>query len=456
MIDVGSFRAGHCQSLDRRSFLRIGTALPVASALPFLSGSSETCASDELGKEQELADVRARSIILLWLWGGPSHIDTFDPKPDAPSEYRGPFATIPTRVPGVRFSEVLPLLARRNDGFTLIRSHINHNGGHLPAGSIGLTGTRESNGRYGPNFGSIVGRFRPSELPPFMALGRSQLKDAGGTMKGYGGGTWGSGYDPFPVECDDRGEVEIPGLTLLDGLSPARLGDRRRLREELDGLTRRAEGRATRRWDVASEKAYSMLASAEGRRAFDLSSESESTRGAYGYTTFGQSCLLARRLVEVAVPYVQVNWSVYVEPFLGDRTDFGWDTHANNFELLVDRHGPILDRALSALLDDLRDRGLLDSTLVVCMGEFGRTPRINGNAARDHWPQCYSSIWAGAGVSEGKVIGESDRLAERPITEPITPEMVGTTMLEFAGVTAEDRAKLRVLQNGSVVPGLQR
>ncbi len=196
-----------------------------------------------------------------------------------------------------------------------------------------------------------------------------------------------------------------------------------------------------------------MLTSPSATKAFDLSRESEQTRADYGYTSFGQSCLLGRRLVEAGVPYVQVNWSQYVEVFY-PFSDYGWDTHADNFELLADWHGPLLDRTFSALLRDLDQRGLLESTLVVCMGEFGRTPRINTIASRDHWHPCYFSIWAGAGVQPGRVIGRSDPRGEHPATDPVTPEMVGTTILELAGVNTQARAELRVLPGGRVIDAL--
>jgi hypothetical protein len=185
-------------------------------------------------------------------------------------------------------------------------------------------------------------------------------------------------------------------------------------------------------------------------RAFDLTQEEDRTRAAYGQTTFGQSCLLGRRLVEAGVPYVQVNWSEYVEA-MSPGCDFGWDTHIYNFELLQDRHCPILDRAFSALLDDLRDRGLLDSTLVIAMGEFGRTPQISKRAAREHWQHCYFSIWAGAGIEPGRVIGESDKFGEHPLTRKITPLMVGTTIAELMGIRAKERAEMKVLDGGSVI-----
>jgi uncharacterized protein (DUF1501 family) len=188
----------------------------------------------------------------------------------------------------------------------------------------------------------------------------------------------------------------------------------------------------------------------EARRAFDITRESQATRDRYGQTSFGQSALLARRLVEAGVPYIQLNYSRHPEA-MTPGFEFGWDTHIYNFELLQDQHCPILDRAFPALLDDLRDRGLLNQTLVVAMGEFGRTPRITPRASRDHWPQCYFSIWAGAGLEPGRVIGESDKLGAHPLTNPITPLMVGTTIAELAGIGTEARAALKVFEGGQVI-----
>ena len=178
--------------------------------------------------------------------------------------------------------------------------------------------------------------------------------------------------------------------------------------------------------------------------------EKEKTREAYGQTAFGQSCLLARRLAQVGVPYIQVNWSEYVETFTPNG-DWGWDTHIYNFELLQDRHCPIFDRAFSALLDDMNSRGLLEDTLVIATGEFGRTPKISNRAAREHHKDCYFSIWAGAGIQPGRVIGESDKRGERPVTEPITPLMMGTTIAELSGIGARERAEMKVLDGGSVI-----
>ena len=441
MLEIGSFQSHVCQSITRRAFLRLGAAVPLAWGLP---GLAQTAAAAE--------PRRAKSVLLVWLWGAPSHLDTCDPKPGAPAEYRGPFSTIPTRTPGVHFTELLPKLASRTDRFALVRANRNFHQGHTEAGTFALTGATGGDPLTpGPNFGSMLARRRGyGQLPPFMSLGRGSPRDVVGPVVGHGGGAWGSAYDPFLVACSDDGEVSIPTLKLLDGLTPERLGDRRLLLGELDQIRRTVDDGALRQWDGAFNRAYSLLTSPEARKALDLSQEQQATREAYGQTSFGQSCLLGRRLLEAGVPYVQVNWSQYVE-CMTPNCDFGWDTHIYNFDLLPDRHCPIFDRAFSALLDDLYQRGLIETTLVVCMGEFGRTPKINAQASRDHWPNCYFSIWAGGGVQPGRVIGASDKLGEEPLTDPVTPLMVGTTILELAGVGTQARAELRILQGGRVI-----
>ena len=439
MIDVGGFRARTCQGISRRSFLRAGVAAPFA--LGALSPAKLSAATT----------AKAKSILLVWLGGGPSHLDLFDPKPNAPAEYRGPFSTIATRTPGVRFTEILPQLANRSDKFALIRSNINFNGGHREAGSIGLTGTKAATEVYPPNFGSIVARQRGhDQLPPFISLARGPVGDGVGPIQGYGGGTWGHGHDPFMIGCTEKGQLEIPSLKLAEGLTPARLADRQSFLGAIDRLRRDIDSGRHEVWDQLQERAMALLTSPEGIAALDLSREPKNVRDAYGQTSFGQSCLLGRRLVEAGVPYVQVNWSQYVEVYY-PFSDYGWDTHADNFGLLADWHGPMLDRVFSTLLDDLERRGLLETTLVVCMGEFGRTPRINEIGSRDHWHHCYFSLWAGASVQGGRVIGESDPRGEHPASEPITPAMVGTTMLELSGISSATRAELRVLEGGRVI-----
>jgi hypothetical protein len=452
MLTIGSFRTRDCQGMSRRAFVQAALTVPFAAGL---AGAAASSASESAP--------RAQSVLLVWLGGGPSHIDLFDPKPRAPVEYRGPFSTIPTRTPGVRFTELLPRLAARSDHFSLIRTNVNFNGGHRPAGSIGLTGDVASDAgedaggkprHYPPNFGSILARHRGAErLPAFISLARGPIGDGVGPIFGCGGGTWGKTYDPFMVSCSEEGQVDFPELKLFDGLTPARLSERQDVLRELDQLRNNVDRANFKNWDELHRRAYSLLTSPQSREAFDLSRESAKTREAYGHTSFGQSCLLGRRLVEAGVPYVQVNWSQYVEVFY-QFSDYGWDTHADNFGLLADWHGPLLDRVLSTLLDDLEQRGLLRTTLVVCMGEFGRTPRINSIGSRDHWHPCYFSVWAGGGVQPGRVIGESDARGEHPATEPITPAMVGTTMVELAGVSSAARAQMRVLEKGQVIHGL--
>ncbi|REK36852.1 MAG: DUF1501 domain-containing protein [Planctomycetota bacterium] len=452
MIHIGNFNARNCQGISRRSFLQAGAALPFAMGLPFGAGTATA-----------QSEGRAKSVLLVWLGGGPSHLDLFDPKPKAPQLYRGPFAPLQTRTPGAHFSELLPKLAAGSDQFSVIRTNVNFDGGHRPAGSIALTGAVAPDGgedrggkpgQYPPNFGSILARHRgEGELPGFVSLARGPIGDGVGPIFGYGGGKWGKGHDPFMLSCSESGEVSIPALELPEGLSPPRLTDRRAVLEALDESRRTLESPESSRWDAIHRRAYAMLTSSSAGRAFDLSEESDSTRNAYGHTSFGQSCLLGRRLVEAGIPYVQVNWSQYVE-VLFPFSDYGWDTHSDNFGLLADWHGPLLDRVVSVLLSDLQDRGLLDSTLLLVMGEFGRTPRINSIGSRDHWHHCYFSLWAGGGVQPGRIIGESDPNGEHPITNPVTPAMVGTTVLELAGMTTADRASQNVLEGGRVIDEL--
>jgi len=447
MIALGQFATADCHRPTRRAFLTAGASLPwLVPAFNAGWDPSTASAADRLG--------RAKSVIFVWLWGAPSHLDTFDPKPDAPTAYRGPFSPIATRVPGSTFTELVPLLAARSHLFSVVRSHVTHDGGHPQAGTLGLTGFKEGPGPVHPSFGSIVGRHRgPGVLPPYVMLGRGVPRDVVRPVVGYGGGDWGKAHDPFLVNCDELGEVSIPSLQMLEGLTPERLTDRQALSAQLDQFQRRVTEPQFDQWDRSLRQAYTLLTSRSAVAALDLSHESESRRQAYGQTAFGQSLLLARRLVEASVPFVHVNWSEYVEA-LTPNTDFGWDTHIHNFDLLPTRHCPIFDRAFSALLDDLHERGMLDSTLVVCMGEFGRTPKINNRAARDHWPQCYFSLWAGGGVKPGRVIGASDAKGENPVTRPIEPPSIGATICDFMGLNSVVRARLNVLPNATAIEEL--
>lgn len=443
MLDIGCFPARTCGGVSRRSFLRAGAALPLA-----LGASAASPAIS--------AAVRAKTVLFVWLWGAPSHLDTCDPKPDAPLEIRGPFAPIQTRTAGVQFTEMLPQLAQRTDRFTLLRTHVASAPGHPDGGTVALTGFPEKPEPVQPNFGSIVAKHRGARrnLPPFISLATGIPGDASRKIEGYGGGTLSQAWDPFMLSANEYGEVDVPALKLLDGLNPARIVDRGDLLSQLDTARRTLDGVNPGKWGRTFQSAYSLLMDREARSTFDLTREPQAVRDRYGQSTFGQSALLARKLVEAEVPYIQLNYSRYVEA-INPGFDFGWDTHIYNFELLQDLHCPVLDRAFSALLDDLYDRGLMDQTLVVAMGEFGRTPKINVRASRDHWVNCYFSIWAGAGLEPGRVIGTSDRLGQAPMSGPVvTPLMVGTTIAELAGVNVEARAEMRVLDGGKVIDEL--
>lgn len=434
MIEVGSFLTRSCAARTRRAFLRTAASLPMAWGLPFTAPVRASAA-------------KAKSVMVVWLWGGPSQLDTFDPKPKAPSEYRGPFAAIATRSPGVQFSEPFPRLADRSQLFSVVRSTVfsgNHGLGPL-TGSVTATGQ--------PNFGSAVAKLRGTGqvLPPFISIVPPKGPGHGAfllTQPGRGGGDLGAAYDPFMASCNADGSAELRGLKLLDGLPLGRLDDRRLLRAQFDEVKHVAD-RDYEQWNDQTRNAYHLLTNPESARAFNLSLEPKHMRELYGQTSFGQSLLLGRRLIESGTPYVQVNWSLGVDS-VDEGTNTGWDTHYNAFGLMVDYHGPLLDWALSVLLDDLCERGLLDQTLVVVMGEMGRTPKINDTGGRDHWATC-STLWAGAGVQGGRVIGATDSIAAHPITKPVDAGMVGATILERCGIDSATRAAMKLLAGAEAV-----
>ncbi|MFO0808822.1 MAG: DUF1501 domain-containing protein [Gemmataceae bacterium] len=401
-----------------------------------------------------------KSILLLWLWGGPPHHDTFDPKPDAPLEIRGPFATIPTRTPGLRFTELFPQLAALSHRFAIIRSLNTQSNDHGVAGTIGLTGSgagavnlggKESAGNARPTIGSVVAKTQAGRgsLPAFCVVG-GKLHQGKKMIAGEGGGHLGAAAEPFRLEVGRS--ASAPALRLPPGLTPERLADRGRLLAAFDNVERTAEG-VVGALDENRRRALELLTSPAARAAFDLSQEPDAMRARYGLTRFGQSCLLARRLIERNVPFVQVNWSDHVEAE-EDAGDGGWDHHYRNFQLMQDRHGPWLDESLSALLMDLHDRGLLEKTMVLAVGEFGRSPKVNDKAGREHWPQCYSALVAGGGVVGGRVIGTSDARGERPADTPLTPGDLAATCYHVAGVTSEQSATLGLTPPGRVIEEL--
>jgi hypothetical protein len=409
-------------------------------------------------------------VILLWLWGGPSQLDTFDPKPQAPSEYRGPFGTIPTRISGVRFAELFPQLAARSHRLAILRTLTTLSNDHGIAGTVGLTGSGAGGvgldgkplpGAPQPALGSVVARARvggtsgrsSQALHPFFVIG-GKMHQGKKPIIGEGGGVLGAAWDPFRLEYDPVEGTRIPALRLPPEVTPERLQHRQSLLHALDNVQRQAERLVqTQQLPAHQQRVLDMLLAPQSRAAFDLSQEPPALADRYGRTRFGQSCLLARRLVEAGVPFVQVNWSDHVEAE-EDAGDGGWDHHYRNFQLMQDRHAPWLDQAFAALLDDLHERGLLSSTLVLAVGEFGRTPRINDKAGRDHWPDCYCALMAGGGLRSGCVVGTSDAKAAKPADTPLTPADLHATILHQLGLTSEQLTAMGLTPMGRVITEL--
>jgi hypothetical protein len=455
MLLLGQGRQRTCQGVSRREFLQIGGSsvlgLTLADLLRVKAGSGGFQAGP------------ARAVIFLWLWGGPSQLETWDPKPNAPMEYRGPFATIPTRVAGARFCELFPNIANWTDRLSVLRSLHTPSNDHGVAGTVGLTGSAVGSVNLGgaaaagsvrPCIGSIVARakgFR-SEMPPFMVVG-GRLHQGKRAITGEGGGTLGALYDPFRLEYDAEHGTRIPALQLPDNLSPERLQNRQHLLRSLDQARRAIDTGNQRTIDDYRSQAHALLTAPDAMRMFDLSRERPELADRYGRTRFGQSCLLARRLVEHGVPFVQVNWSDHVEAE-EDAGDGGWDNHYRHFQLTQDRQAPWLDQTLPALLTDLQQRGMLQSTLVVAIGEFGRTPRINDKAGRDHHEHCYSALIMGGGVRGGQVVGESDARADRPRLRPLTPADLAASIMHAVGITTEQAATLGINVGGEVIQEL--
>jgi len=457
MLHAGQLRSMHVGSshVSRRELLRIGAL-----------GLTGITLADLLRQEAraQSAAAPARSVILLWLWGGPSHLDTFDLKPGAPVEYRGPYRPIATNVPGIDICELLPRLARRADRYAIVRSIHCASNDHGIAGTIGLTGSEAGGislggqtrpGPLQPTHGSIVSRiagFSP-DMPRCFTVG-GRLHQGKKVIAGEAAAMLGPMHDPFRLEYDPQRGVQVPALELTDGLTPSGLDSRRELLTRLNTLTQQVERSSTmQRLDEFYQQAFALLTSQASREVFDLEQESDETRRKYGRFRFGQSCLLARRLVEAGARFVQVNWSSHVEP-VEDTGDGGWDMHDRNFQQFQDRHSWMLDQSLSALLDDLQQRGLLGETIVVALGEFGRTPKINAKAGRDHWEQCYSGLVAGGGFRTGQVVGASDAQAEHPLLRPVTPADIFATVLQQIGIGTPDLTSVGLLPQGELIEEL--
>jgi len=387
---------------------------------------------------------RAKRCILLFMWGGPSHIDTFDPKPDAPANVRGPFQAIPTNVPGILVSEHFRRVAQQADKLAIVRSLRHDDPAHLSSVHTLLTGqlppvnksdAEPPSDRDFPHVGSVLAKLRPptGAMPGFVTMPWivSHPAAPGGKAPGQHAGWLGRAYDPFLVSGDpNQPHWQVPALTLMDGQSPERLGHRRELLESLSRQRQQWEARGPAgQLGTQQSQAFGLLTSAAVRGAFDLQQETAETRERYGRHIHGQCVLLARRLVRHGVPLVAVNWH-------DDGQNF-WDTHGNNFPRLQNDLIPPSDQAFSALLEDLAATGELDETLIVWVGEFGRHPQINASAGRDHYPGCYSAVLAGGGIRGGQIYGASDAIGAAPISDVASPHDLTATMYHALGISEE-------------------
>ena len=437
MLRILGRRYHACDGMPRRDFLRLGTLAPLAASLPALAKGAEPGSAASFG--------RAKRCILLFLTGGPPQHDTFDCKPDAPAEIRGELAPIATKVPGIQVSELFPKLAQQADKYCIVRSITHRDTAHTSAGYTMLTGlvhpkagvessamarpTPEDH----PHVGALLALHREGRggPPPFVSL-PEVIKDAAiNEFPGQGGGFLGKAYDPLRIEANpQRTAFEPPALVLPPSVTGSRLADRSLLRGQINDLVRGTE--AMRDLDGHYQRALNLLASSSLGDAFALASEPQKLRDEYGTHLFGQGCLLARRLIEAGVELVTVYWH-----YEGPEDSPVWDTHGNNYPHMRQRLAPPTDQAASALLSDLHQRGLLDETLVIVMGEFGRTPKINGNAGRDHWPLVQSILLAGAGIPGGTIYGASDKQGAYPAEKPVAPADLIATILHLMAVPRE-------------------
>jgi hypothetical protein len=411
-----------CVGPSRRELLRVGSLGFLGLALDDWF-RLQAQAQNISGSKQKV-----RNCILIWLAGGPSHLDTFDPKPNAAADVRGEFKPIDTSVSGLKISEVFPKLAKVMHRVTLIRSMTSPESDHDRAAHHLLTGYRPLPALVYPAHGSVVSKAREDArgmLPPYVAVPDAPLFASSGYLT--------PAYDPFAVSGDPNvAGFRVRNLTPPDRLTLERLQRRRSMVRALDEFARDvpATTLVTSR-DQFAERAYSLLTSSAAQAAFRIQEESERVREKYGRTTVGQSLLLARRLVEAGVSFVTIN----------DRgtNQLGWDTHQQNFSTIKNTLAPPLDQGVAALVEDLSQRGLFDNTLVVMMGEFGRTPKINGNAGRDHHGRANSVLLFGAGIPAGMVLGRTDAGGDSPVERPVTPADLAAVLYTKLGIDPDTR-----------------
>ena len=456
-----------CDGITRRELLRVGGLGFTGLMWPELLRLRATAASNRDPARPRKGGTfgKAKACILIFNYGGPSHLDIWDLKPDAPKEIRGEFKPIATRVPGIQITEHLPKLAKLADRYSILRSVSHRDNDHAIGAYLTLTGySHPKNAILGieppatpqdlPSVGSLVSKVKPARKPVFSYVTLGDLRHFGNNDSlGQNAGALGRAYDPFTVpftrpmdtSLDVQGVMSV--MTTIDG---KQLQGRRDLLLQMDRAAHALEATATmRNLDDSSRRANELLSSAATRNAFDVAGEPQKNRDFYGRNRFSENCLLARRLIEAGVPMV----TLYS---MGNRD---WDTHGNNFQLLKNTLLPPMDQGVSALLEDLQVRGLLDETLVIWMGDMGRTPRINNGAGRDHWSYCFSILMAGAGVHGGQVYGSSDRFAANPSTNPVSPADIAATIFHCLGIdhrahVTDQQGRPLVLSSGEPIWGL--
>ena len=482
LVSPGRSGKDTCDGVTRRELLRVGGSAMLGLSLANLFSLQKAQAKESTGGP---GFGKAKSVILLYLQGGPSHLDLWDPKDNVPDNVKSVFKAIDTKVPGCKFTEILPKFAQVNDKVTLIRSMsytpvglFNHTAAiyqmltGYTADKVSASGQLEPpSPKDFPNVGCNIVKFKPPEVPmlPYVMLPRP-LQESNVVGKGGTAGFLGRAYDPYylyppgdDMDMNKMDRITTDDLKLREEVSALRLERRAKLRDVVNEGMPELE-RATAKYDLDEYygKALGLVISGRARKAFDLGQEKKELRERYGMNTFGQSCLLARRLIEAGTRFVEVNW-----PKVANSDNHSWDVHVGLSTRMKTQAGPMLDSALSTLIADLDERGLLAETLVVAVGEFGRSPQRgvstsgndNNDDGRDHWPYCYTGVIAGAGVKRGLVYGKSDKTASAPTETPVHPKDLLATIYHSVGINPgtivyNHLNQPRELVQGEVVTGI--
>lgn len=420
-----------CDGFSRRDFLHAGALSMLGLSLP---GFLELQARGQVRKDRDV------NCVMLFLLGAPSQLDTWDMKPNAPSEVRGPFKPIKTNVPGIEISEIFPRMARHADKFSIIRSVYHtaaavHDTGH----QMMQTGRLFAGGIEYPHVGSVLSYMKGprGDMPAHVLLPTTMGPTGGNLPHGQAGGFLGKAHDPLLVNADpSKPDFKVPDLLPPQYIGAVRQDRRKRLRESIDGAVKNFEASPEAKLLGENfQRAYTLMSSEKAREAFDLSKEPKEVRDKYGMNKFGQSCLLARRMIERGVRFVTINM---FETVFNEIT---WDIHGSAPFTPIDAYrtlcGPWFDNGYTSLVEELSERGLYDNTIVCAMGEFGRTPKINPAGGRDHWPQCWSIVMGGGGLRGGRVVGASDEIGGYPTDRPTPPADVAATLFKALGLKLE-------------------